>query len=160
MLIWKGFLNCFTQVFSLVYHLAGGTNYFYEPYIYPILDWSNPVRWKERDWDRIISKCLMSGQFWSCSPRHLLWWCSTACSLFSSRFGQLHWRNAEEKKQPMICCRKRKHLVLDLIKLLLIVNILYTYGSEVSCVHVEINKHPYLMVPTPLPPNECSLVLF
>ena len=30
--------------FSLVYHLCGGTNYFYEPYIYPILDWSNPVR--------------------------------------------------------------------------------------------------------------------
>lgn len=34
-------------VFSLVYHLAGGTNYFYEPYIYPILDWSRPIRWIE-----------------------------------------------------------------------------------------------------------------
>ena len=31
--------------FSLVYHLCGGTNYFNEPYIYPILDWSRPLRW-------------------------------------------------------------------------------------------------------------------
>ena len=31
--------------FSLVYHLCGGTNYFHEPYIYPILDWSRPLRW-------------------------------------------------------------------------------------------------------------------
>jgi len=31
-------------IFSLFYYLAGGTNYYKEPYIYSILDWSRPWR--------------------------------------------------------------------------------------------------------------------
>ena len=46
------------QVFSLVYHLAGGTNYFHDPYIYPILDWSQPVRWRGNS-GLIICKALI-----------------------------------------------------------------------------------------------------
>jgi len=30
--------------FSLIYHLCGGTNYYFEPYIYPIIDWNRPGR--------------------------------------------------------------------------------------------------------------------
>ena len=31
--------------FSLIYFLCGGTNYYFEPYIYIILDWSRPMRY-------------------------------------------------------------------------------------------------------------------
>ena len=31
-------------LFSLLYFLVGGTNYYFEPFIYHILDWSHPVR--------------------------------------------------------------------------------------------------------------------
>ena len=39
------FSACF-GAFSLVYFLCGGTNYYFEPYIYIILDWSRPIRYK------------------------------------------------------------------------------------------------------------------
>ena len=34
-------------LFSLVYSLCGGTNVYYEPYIYPILNWQKPGRYNE-----------------------------------------------------------------------------------------------------------------
>jgi len=31
-------------VFSFIYFLAGGTNYYFEPYVYHIIDWAHPMR--------------------------------------------------------------------------------------------------------------------
>lgn len=31
-------------IFSFIYFLAGGTNYYFEPYVYHIIDWAHPVR--------------------------------------------------------------------------------------------------------------------
>jgi len=31
-------------IFSFVYFLVGGTNYYYEPYVYHIIDWAHPIR--------------------------------------------------------------------------------------------------------------------
>jgi len=31
-------------VFSFIYFLAGGTNYYFEPYVYHIIDWAHPIR--------------------------------------------------------------------------------------------------------------------
>ena len=31
-------------IFSFVYFLAGGTNYYFEPFVYHIIDWAHPMR--------------------------------------------------------------------------------------------------------------------
>ena len=31
-------------IFSLIYFLVGGTNYYFEPYVYHIIDWAHPIR--------------------------------------------------------------------------------------------------------------------
>jgi len=31
-------------IFSFIYFLAGGTNYYFEPYVYHIIDWAHPIR--------------------------------------------------------------------------------------------------------------------
>jgi hypothetical protein len=34
-------------IFSFFYFLAGGTNYYFEPFVYHIIDWAHPLRYVE-----------------------------------------------------------------------------------------------------------------
>lgn len=65
-------------VFSLIFHFLRGSNYFFEPYIYHILDWNRPSRWDLKAAFLLIFFCrtslVIGGVFLSLVVLHLLFY--------------------------------------------------------------------------------------